>query len=611
MKKIICIITILLVLTATTVCAAGFIPAYEKDYFFAGDRYNISELDTNGKIFVGVRTGKIAYSEDFENWIVLDKLDDVTSVYYLKEKFCAVGEGFTYLSTDGKNWEKHSNNLGKAPQSDKSAKLNGSVVVFNGDATYQTYDAINWQEVKDVPPGVNIYVVNNKFFMESSGYMRGVYYSDNGEVFTKTEIPGYTESYGNLGIRYYDGMYHIQDYWRKVEDEKYNYHYYSKDLVTWEEEHVIRNEDKSPAGSNYVYIGDELHAFNGNGLDMVYKNGNWEYGQYQMNEDFTSNPPWVYYIFTDSGIVAWSTSHNCYYLGYDKTFRTYRGVDKKWSSMFVKDNKYYVLAGQSKFFVYDYENGWIPSDETEITHMVYNKATNGKETLETEFVERGSWSGYEGNKEITGTLTDKNGNIKKVVYENAKNDTVSLMSGNGYFIMHDFSTGGYYISKDGINRYKNIAFENLVVSPVSDGKTFMYKDSDGVIYRGDMSQFENINIPDAIKVCLDDEYLSYEVAPTLESDRTLVSVRFLFERAGATVSWNGDEYSCTLKYNDTVVKVYINNKIAEVNGIQKEIDVPARLINDKTMLPLRFICEEFGFEVTYDEVEDTAFIKTK
>ncbi len=614
MKRIFCILIALLILTATAVSAETFVPVYEKDYSFAGDRYSVSELDTNGKIFVGVMAGKIAYSEDFETWTVLKELDNVATVYYLKGNFCAVGNGFTYISSDGKSWEKKGNNLARAPWTDKSAKLNGSVVLFNGDATYQTYDGINFKEVKDVPPGVTVYVVNNKFFMESTTYMRGIYHSDNGESFVKTEVPGYTDSHSHLNIRYYDGMYHIQDYWRKVEDEKYNYHYYSKDLVTWQEELVIRDEDKSPMGSNYIYIGDELHAFNGNGVDMVYKNGNWEYGQYQMNEDFSSIPPWVYYIITDSGIVAWSTSHNCYYLGFDKTFRMYKGKDRKWSNLFVSNGKYYISTATDKLYTYDYEKGWLPATKEGNLDVNYSKASNGSVNLETEFIERGSWAGYEGNKEITGTLTDEKGNIKKVAYENAKYDTVSLIGGNGYFIMHGFSTGGFYISKDGINRYrynKEISFENLRTTPVSDGKTFMYKDADGVIYKGDMSQFESINIPDTIKVCLDDEYLSYDVAPVLESDRTLVSVRFLFERAGATVEWDETENSCTLTYNGKTVKVYIDNKMALVNGEEKELDVPARLINDKTMLPLRFICEEFGFNVTYDEVTDTAFIKTK
>ena len=164
MKKTYSLI-IMIILFSMSVRAELYVPECEKDYTFAGDRYSIHQLDTDGNVFVGVLLNKIAYSPDFENWTVFDKLEDVSGVYYLKGKFCAVGSGYTYVSKNGTDWVKEENNLTAPIELDKSAKLNGSVVAFNGVGTYQSYDGVFWKEVKNVPPGVDIYIVNNKFFM--------------------------------------------------------------------------------------------------------------------------------------------------------------------------------------------------------------------------------------------------------------------------------------------------------------------------------------------------------------------------------------------------------------------------------------------------------------
>jgi len=69
MKKIY-ILIFLIILFPVSTRAELFVPECEKDYTFAGDRYSIHQLDTDGNIFVGVAVNKIAYSLDFENWTV-------------------------------------------------------------------------------------------------------------------------------------------------------------------------------------------------------------------------------------------------------------------------------------------------------------------------------------------------------------------------------------------------------------------------------------------------------------------------------------------------------------------------------------------------------------
>ena len=86
-------------------------------------------------------------------------------------------------------------------------------------------------------------------------------------------------------------------------------------------------------------------------------------------------------------------------------------------------------------------------------------------------------------------------------------------------------------------------------------------------------------------------------------------IRFLFERMGSTVEWNDTERSATVSMNGQTLKVTIDDTTAIVNGNKEQLDVPARLINNKTMIPLRFISERLGADVTYDEENHIAIVK--
>lgn len=113
---------------------------------------------------------------------------------------------------------------------------------------------------------------------------------------------------------------------------------------------------------------------------------------------------------------------------------------------------------------------------------------------------------------------------------------------------------------------------------------------------------------DPVYVKLNDTLLGFETTPVIEDERTLVPMRFLFEQMGADVEWNQETQTATATMNNTAVAFSINDTNAEVNGTAATMDVPARLINDKTMVPLRFLSEELGYTVTWDEDARTAII---
>lgn len=102
----------------------------------------------------------------------------------------------------------------------------------------------------------------------------------------------------------------------------------------------------------------------------------------------------------------------------------------------------------------------------------------------------------------------------------------------------------------------------------------------------------------AVKITVDGNAVETDVAPFIdENARTMVPVRFVSEALGCHVGWNPDEQRVRVSRTGTIVELYINNKIAKLNGEDQELDTAAVLKDGRTMVPLRFLAETFGLEV--------------
>lgn len=192
---------------------------------------------------------------------------------------------------------------------------------------------------------------------------------------------------------------------------------------------------------------------------------------------------------------------------------------------------------------------------------------------------------------------------KEILYENNRKAEWGRY-GNvlvAEFINEDRSRDRY-ATMDGINRVK-----------IPDDCWLSVFEQDGYIYfnapNDKYLRTTGQQLTGFVKIMYNDKYLSFENPPVLENDRTLVPMRFLFEQMGATVSWDDVTNTATVTKGEDVISFSIDNSTAVVNSLQKNMDVPARLINNKTYIPLRFLSEELGYTVEWDEKTNTAAIK--
>ncbi|MBQ3118707.1 MAG: leucine-rich repeat protein [Clostridia bacterium] len=125
--------------------------------------------------------------------------------------------------------------------------------------------------------------------------------------------------------------------------------------------------------------------------------------------------------------------------------------------------------------------------------------------------------------------------------------------------------------------------------------------------------YAGIGPSDEILVRVDNKYVDFDQPPAIVNDRTLVPVRAIFEAMGISVDWNADTRTVTATRGNTQIKLTIDSNIMKkvVDGVETsiEIDVPAMILGDRTMVPARAPMENFGASVRWDGATRTVIIQ--
>ncbi|WP_243138072.1 tetratricopeptide repeat protein [Heliorestis acidaminivorans] len=97
----------------------------------------------------------------------------------------------------------------------------------------------------------------------------------------------------------------------------------------------------------------------------------------------------------------------------------------------------------------------------------------------------------------------------------------------------------------------------------------------------------------------------------LEQNRVLVPMRFIFELLGAELSWDEQSRQATAVKESRVVQLAVGSTTVSVNGESRQIDVPAQIDaqSGRLLIPLRFVAEGLGAKVNYDATSGTVHIE--
>ncbi len=116
---------------------------------------------------------------------------------------------------------------------------------------------------------------------------------------------------------------------------------------------------------------------------------------------------------------------------------------------------------------------------------------------------------------------------------------------------------------------------------------------------------------DDIKVVLDGSAMSFEVPPQIINDRTLVPLRAIFEAIGAAVDWDEETRTVTAVKDGIEISLTVDSYIMTVDDRTVELDSPAVIVDDRTLVPVRAVSESFGAEVGWDAQSRTVTIETE
>lgn len=158
----------------------------------------------------------------------------------------------------------------------------------------------------------------------------------------------------------------------------------------------------------------------------------------------------------------------------------------------------------------------------------------------------------------------------------------------------------------------------LVPADTLEGLTKQLKDNhrDKAIRKllhNKIKEMRKQNGDNTIPVIVNGELIKFDVPPVIKHNRTLIPVRAVTNALGATVEWDRETNDVTVTkavYSDieinietSIIKVIIDLDTGKFykDGAEVDFDVPAQVISNRTVVPIRFLAEIFGMKVDWDK----------
>ena len=119
-----------------------------------------------------------------------------------------------------------------------------------------------------------------------------------------------------------------------------------------------------------------------------------------------------------------------------------------------------------------------------------------------------------------------------------------------------------------------------------------------------------------IPVIVNGELVKFDVPPVIKHNRTLIPVRAVTNALGASVEWDRETNDVTvtkavysnidISIQASTIKVVIDLDTGKYykDGVEVDFDVPAQVISNRTVVPIRFLAEIFGMKVDWHNEMD-------
>ena len=114
-----------------------------------------------------------------------------------------------------------------------------------------------------------------------------------------------------------------------------------------------------------------------------------------------------------------------------------------------------------------------------------------------------------------------------------------------------------------------------------------------------------------VKINIDGkELVPTDVPAVIIGERTMLPMRLIAKELGCEVIWTEQTKQAFVINDEMTVGFTIDSKTGLKNGQEFTMDVPAKIVNDRTVLPLRALAKALDLTITWDDATRTVYIKT-
>lgn len=207
-------------------------------------------------------------------------------------------------------------------------------------------------------------------------------------------------------------------------------------------------------------------------------------------------------------------------------------------------------------------------------------------------------------------------------------DEMDEWEGDGYYRtgihLHDRSDGGHTFTslveeRNPKGQYRYLVFnDNNVIEKTKEEYEKLVKEWDEnlelieenprTLTRRDIDSILQESSFNDIKVVMDGRLLNFDSKPVIENSRLLVPIRKILEELDMELNWNGETKVVLARGQGREISFTIDERQAYVDGKRVELDAPAKIIEDRTLIPLRFISSSLGKDVRWDGEDRVVYI---
>lgn len=156
-------------------------------------------------------------------------------------------------------------------------------------------------------------------------------------------------------------------------------------------------------------------------------------------------------------------------------------------------------------------------------------------------------------------------------------------------------------------RWKRLLLTSLTLGLLGSATAYAQTVSMNLFYNGKNHAYK----AEEVRIEIDGkELVPKDMPAVIIEERTMLPMRLIAQELGCEVTWNEEARQAYVVNDDYTIVFGMDSKIGYQNGKEFTMDVPATVVNDRTMLPVRALAKALELEITWDDPSRTVSITT-